>query len=179
MYHINALYILCQHIDAALHLLRRRMKYYKGMFRDDAAIMSIPFAQMALGRWKPLDLEEKKKYIWGDEMIMYLIGDDKQFLQSWAGNDYIYFILEIEESQHWVTVEVSLTAWEMSIYDCYHSVTTDAVLNKIMGHFTELLHHMMSHSGLFDWCAERLSAQPVPMTNARASTDKVPQTKSK
>ena len=142
---------MSQHIDAALHLLRRRMKYYNEVFRSDAVIMSTPFVQMALGRWKPLDLEEKKKYIWGDEMIMFLIGDDKQFLQSWAGKDYIYFILAIEESQHWVTVEVCLTAWEMSIYDCNHSVTTDAVLNEIMGHFTQLLPHMMCQTGLFDW----------------------------
>lgn len=179
MYHINALYILSQHIDAALHLLRRRMKYYKGMFRDDAAIVSIPFAQMALGRWKPLTLEEKTKYIWGDEMMMYLIGDDKQWLQSWAGKEYIYFVLGIDESKHWVTVEVSLYAWQMSIYDCDHSVTPDAVLNEIMGHYTELIPHMMRQSGLFDWCSERLGAQPEPMHYARASTDEVPQTKSR
>ena len=142
------------------------MKYYNSMFQDDAAIMSIPFAQMALGRWKPLTLEEKTKYIWGEEMMMYLVGDDKQWLQSWADKEYIYFVLGINESKHWVTVEVCLTAWEMSIYDCDHSVTTDAVFHEIMGHYTELLPHMMRQSGLFEWCSERLGAQPVPMTYA-------------
>ena len=110
---------------------------------------------------------------------MYLIGDDKQCLRSWAGKEYIYFIMGIDESKHWVTVEVFLSAWEMSIYDCDHSVTTDAVLNEIMGHCTELLPHTMRQSGLFDWCSERLGAQPVTMTYARASTNEVAQTKSR
>lgn len=83
---------------------------------------------MALGRWGHRD--HAKEYIWGDEMMMFIVGDEHQYLQSWASKDYIYFFLGIEESKHWVVVEVCLGSWEMVIYDSDHFVNLDAVLKK-------------------------------------------------
>lgn len=168
---------MLQHIDATFHLLRRRKHYYKDMYATNTCIMSTLFAQMAFGRWKSRD--PNKVYIWGDKMMMYLIGHSQQYLESWQGKEFICFVLGIEESKHWVAVVVSVISWELLVYNCDITVTPDDILNGIMTPFTEIIPSLMRQSGLFDWCDELAGDQPQPMSFRRSPPNVVPQTKSK
>ena len=166
-----------QHIDAALHLLRRRKHFFQDMYASKTCVLSTPFSQMVVGRWKSRDSD--KVYIWSDEIMMFVVGDPDQFLESWGGKEFICFVLCIEERNHWVAVVVSVMEWEMQVYDCDITVTSDDVLNGIMTPFTEIIPSLMKQSGLFDWCRELEGEQPQPMSFRRLPPDVVPQTKSR
>ena len=78
-----------------------------------------------------------------------------------------------------MAVVVSVMEWEMQVYDCDITVTSDDVLNGIMTPFTEIIPSLMKQSGLFDWCRELEGEQPQPMSFRRLPPDVVPQTKSR
>ena len=85
-------------------------------------------------------------------------------MESWKDMEYIYFVLGIEESKHWVAVEICVGTWEMVVYDCNIFVTPEDLFKEIMYPFTKLIPSLMRKSRLFSWSEELQGDEPKPMS---------------
>ncbi|XP_060965282.1 uncharacterized protein LOC115723646 [Cannabis sativa] len=106
------------HIDAAMHMLRRRRTDYPLTFPQKGIILSTFVTAMISSAWTS-HKGPRKNFKWEEYILDYCTGFHKsQVFERWRGNEFIYFVLHLPTARHWVTVEVDIELWKINVYDC-------------------------------------------------------------
>ncbi|KAM6598963.1 hypothetical protein CsatA_018572 [Cannabis sativa] len=138
-----------QHIDAAMHMLRRRHTDYPLTFPQKGIILSTFVTAMMSSAWTS-HKGPRKNFKWEDYILDYCRGAHKsQVFERWRGNEFIYFVLNLPEARHWVTVEVDKELWKINVYDCDSSVCHWTALEPILKVWAELLPSLILATGEF------------------------------
>ncbi|KAM6589410.1 hypothetical protein CsatA_012015 [Cannabis sativa] len=138
-----------QHIDAAMHMLRRRRTDYPLTFPQKGIILSTFVTAMMSSAWTS-HKGPRKNFKWEDYILDYCRGAHKsQVFERWRGNEFIYFVLNLPEARHWVTVEVDIELWKINVYDCDSSVCHWTALEPILKVWAELLPSLILVTGEF------------------------------
>ncbi|XP_060968578.1 uncharacterized protein LOC133036108 [Cannabis sativa] len=120
------------HIDAAMHMLRRRRTDYPLTFPQKGIILSTFVTAMISSAWTS-HKGPRKNFKWEDYILDYCTGAHKsQVFERWRGNEFIYFVLNLPTARHWVTVEVDIELWKINVYDCDSSVCHWTAMEPIM-----------------------------------------------
>ncbi|XP_060974483.1 uncharacterized protein LOC133039602 [Cannabis sativa] len=135
------------HIDAAMHLLRRRRTDYPLTFPQKGIILSTFVTAMISSAWTS-HKGPRKNFKWEDYILDYCTGAHKsQVFERWRGNEFIYFVLNLPTARHWVTVEVDIELWKINVYDCDSSVCHWTALEPILKVWAELLPSLILATG--------------------------------
>ncbi|XP_060974066.1 uncharacterized protein LOC133039229 [Cannabis sativa] len=137
------------HIDAAMHMLRRRRTDYPLTFPQKGIILSTFVTAMISSAWTS-HKGPRKNFKWEDYILDYCTGAHKsQVFERWRGNEFIYFVLNLPTARHWVTVEVDIELWKINVYDCDSSVCHWTAMEPIMKVWAELLPSLILATGEF------------------------------
>ncbi|KAM6558355.1 hypothetical protein CsatA_027594 [Cannabis sativa] len=141
--------VYMQHIDAAMHMLRRRRTDYPLTFPQKGIILSTFVTAMISSAWTS-HKGPRKNFKWEDYILDYCTGFHKsQVFERWRGNEFIYFVLHLPTARHWVTVEVDIELWKINVYDCDSSVCHWTAMEPIMKVWAELLPSLILATGEF------------------------------
>ncbi|XP_060970027.1 uncharacterized protein LOC133037186 isoform X2 [Cannabis sativa] len=144
-------WITDDHIDAAMHMLRRRRTDYPLTFPHKGIILSTFVTAMISSAWTS-HKGPRKNLKWEDYILDYCTGAHKsQVFERWRGNEFIYFVLNLPTARHWVTVEVDIKLWKINVYDCDSSVCHCGV------YCIEYVEHLMMQRGLTDVTPDRIA----------------------
>ncbi|XP_062076473.1 uncharacterized protein LOC133781482 [Humulus lupulus] len=171
------------HIDAAMHMLRRRRQFYPGAYRQDGVVMNIMFSQVVPARYDAYQTAkeaDKKRFLWDSDVISMITGIDNQFLASWKGVDTVYWCQNYLQA-HWFAVEASISTWTLNVYDSDVTVISDKQLQSFMKSWSTLFPSLLLQSQLFK-DDPRLTIPPgakrcKEFNVHRMPVDSVPQTK--
>ncbi|XP_060966506.1 uncharacterized protein LOC133034957 [Cannabis sativa] len=133
------------HIDAAMHMLRRRRADYPLTFPQKGIILSTFVTTMISSAWMN-HRGERRNFVWEDYILEYCRGVHK-FFPRWMGNEFIYFILHLPDQRHWVTVEVDIELWKINVYDCDSSVCHWTAMAPVLKTWEELLPSLIHATG--------------------------------
>ncbi|XP_060971356.1 uncharacterized protein LOC133037793 [Cannabis sativa] len=137
------------HIDAAMHMLRRRRTDYPLTFPQKGVILSTFVTTMISSAWTS-HKGPRKNFVWEDYILDYCRGVHKsQVFERWRGNEFIYFVLNLPEARHWVTLEVDIELWKINVYDYDSSVCHWTALELILKTWGELLPSLILATGEF------------------------------
>ncbi|KAM6545539.1 hypothetical protein CsatB_026275 [Cannabis sativa] len=137
------------HIDAAMHMLRRRRTDYPLTFPQKGIILSTFVTAMISSAWTS-HKGPRKNFKWEEYILDYCTGFHKsQVFERWRGNEFIYFVLHLPTARHWVTVEVDIELWKINVYDCDSSVCHWTAMEPILKVWSELLPSLILATGEF------------------------------
>ncbi|XP_060968608.1 uncharacterized protein LOC133036132 [Cannabis sativa] len=104
------------HIDAAMHMLRRRRTDYPLTFPQKGIILSTFVTAMISSAWTS-HKGPRKNFKWEEYILDYCTGFHKsQVFERWRGNEFIYFVTHIPTARQRVTVEVDIEPWKINVY---------------------------------------------------------------
>ncbi|XP_062117772.1 uncharacterized protein LOC133831485 [Humulus lupulus] len=166
------------HIDAALGLMKERVYTYKKTYSERFTIVDSMFQQFFEPHWEQFNKKKiKSSYIWPQEVLDYLVGDDNNFKRSWKDIDEVFTPINFSGT-HWVLLEISLTSCLIKAYDSDITVVSNKDFENKMSRWGKMLPFLIQSSGLLSHRKDvQLQAQKVRFEFTRLGTEKVPQTK--
>ncbi|XP_062085260.1 uncharacterized protein LOC133791349 [Humulus lupulus] len=166
------------HIDAALGLMKERVYTYKKTYSERFTIVDSMFQQFFEPHWEQFNKKKiKSSYIWPQEVLDYLVGDDNNFKRSWKDIDEVFTPINFSGT-HWVLLEISLTSCLIKAYDSDITVVSNKEFENKMSRWGKMLPFLIQSSGLLSHRKDvQLQAQKVRFEFTRLGTEKVPQTK--
>ena len=171
-----------QHVDACVHMLRRRRHFYPDTYTQKGTILSTFLVSIIHGAWKS-HKGARTNFRWGDDILGYCRGVEDEFYPRWGECDFLYFVLNLPKHGHWVTCEVDIELWKITVYDCDSSVCPQKDLASIMKTWEELLPSLLHACGEFPNNNQTLAvdlnecSQLPKMHFTRASHELVPKAK--
>ena len=140
-------------MDVVLYYLRKKIRYNPDHFNQRSTTMDAICNRYLCKAWKTY-LAEPERFDWDKKPFSNLVncakGKKMAVGINWVDVDYVYSPFFVEDSQHWLLLEIDLVNCIINVYDSMSNTRHDNKIRENVAAYSMMIPNLLHHINFFE-----------------------------